>query len=229
VEAFWVSAGVVGLAELGDKTQLLALVLAARFRAPLPVIAGILTATFANHLAAGAIGTALAAYISPAVMRWAVALSFFATAIWTFVPDKQPSGESEGSRFGAFGTTVVSFFLAEIGDKTQIATVALAANYRSLLPVVAGTTAGMLLANVPVVLVGGAVATRLPIKLLNRIAAAAFVLLGVLTLLGHGGFGQRAALPSCLARGPGRGARGASAVDRGHAYGGRLSSLSIAL
>ena len=189
MEAFWVSAGVVALAELGDRTQLLALVLAARFRAPLPVIAGILTATLANHFAAGAIGTALAAYISPAVMRWAVALSFFATAFWTFVPDKQPTGESEGSRFGAFGTTVVSFFLAEIGDKTQIATVALAANYRSLLPVVAGTTAGMLLANVPVVLVGGAVATRLPIKLLNRIAAAAFVVLGVLTLLGHGGFG----------------------------------------
>jgi Ca2+/H+ antiporter, TMEM165/GDT1 family len=189
VEAFWVSVGVVALAELGDKTQLLALVLAARFRAPLPVIAGILTATLANHFAAGAIGTALAAYISPAVMRWAVALSFFGTAVWTFIPDKKPEGETEVSRFGAFGTTVVSFFLAEIGDKTQIATVALAANYRNLLPLVCGTTAGMLLANVPVVLIGGAAATRIPIKLLNRIAAVAFIVLGILTLLGHGGIG----------------------------------------
>jgi Ca2+/H+ antiporter, TMEM165/GDT1 family len=189
LEAFWVSAGVVGLAELGDKTQLLALVLAARFRAPLPVIAGILAATLANHVAAGAIGTALAAYISPAIMRWAVALSFFGTAIWMFIPEKQPPGEAEASRFGAFGTTAISFFLAEIGDKTQIATVALAANYRNLLPVVCGTTAGMLLANVPVVLVGSAAATRIPIRLLNRIAAAAFIVLGILTLLGSGGFG----------------------------------------
>jgi len=188
MEAFLVSVGVVALAELGDKTQLLALVLAARFRAPLPVIAGILAATLANHLAAGAIGTALADYISPAVMRWAVALSFFATAAWMFIPDKQPTQQSQVSRFGAFGTTLVSFFLAEIGDKTQIATVALAANYRALLPVVCGTTLGMLLANVPVVFVGGAAATRIPIKLLNRIAAAAFLVLGVLTLLGHGGF-----------------------------------------
>jgi Ca2+/H+ antiporter, TMEM165/GDT1 family len=179
--------GVVALAELGDKTQLLALVLAARFRAPLPVIAGVLTATLVNHFAAGAIGTALADYISPTVMRWAVALSFFGTAIWMFVPDKEPSGATRASRFGAYGTTVVSFFLAEIGDKTQIATVALAANYRSLLPVVCGTTGGMLLANVPVVLVGSIAATRIPIRLLNRIAAVAFIVLGILTLLGHGG------------------------------------------
>jgi Ca2+/H+ antiporter, TMEM165/GDT1 family len=188
VEAFLVSVGVVALAEIGDKTQLLALVLAARFRAPVPVILGILCATLANHFAAGVVGTALAAYISPLIMRWAVALSFFATALWMFIPDRQPQGAERVSRFGAFGTTLLSFFLAEIGDKTQIATVALAANYRDLLPVVCGTTAGMLLANVPVVLVGGVAATRLPIKLLNRIAAVAFVVLGVLTLLGHGGF-----------------------------------------
>jgi Ca2+/H+ antiporter, TMEM165/GDT1 family len=181
--------GVVALAELGDKMQLLALVLAARFRAPLPVIGGILAATLVNHFAAGAIGTALAGYISPVVMCWAVALSFFGTALWMFIPDKQPQHAPGASRFGAFGTTLVSFFLAEIGDKTQIATVALAANYRSLLPVVCGTTAGMLLANVPVVLVGGVAATRLPIRLLNRIAAAAFIVLGILTLMGHGGFG----------------------------------------
>jgi len=189
LEAFLVSAGVVALAELGDKTQLLALVLAARFRAPLPVIAGIATATLANHFAAGAVGSALAVYISPLILRWAVALSFFATALWMFIPERQPEGASEVSRFGAFGTTAISFFLAEIGDKTQIATVALAANYRELLPVVSGTTLGMLLANGPVVFVGGAAAARLPIRLLNRIAAAAFIVLGVLTLLGHGGFG----------------------------------------
>jgi Ca2+/H+ antiporter, TMEM165/GDT1 family len=189
VEAFLVSMGVVALAEIGDKTQLLALVLAARFRAPIPVIMGILVATLANHLAAGAVGTALAAYISPVIMRWAVALSFFGTALWMFIPDKQRQGEGAASRFGAFGTTVLSFFLAEIGDKTQIATVALAANYRNLLPVVCGTTLGMLLANVPVVLLGGAAATRIPLNLVHRIAAAAFVVLGILTLLGHGGFG----------------------------------------
>jgi Ca2+/H+ antiporter, TMEM165/GDT1 family len=187
VEAFLVSVGVVALAELGDKTQLLALVLAARFRAPLPVIAGILTATLLNHIVAGAVGTALAAYISPVIMRWAVALSFFGTALWMFIPDRKPEEASAPSRFGAFGTTVLSFLLAEIGDKTQIATVALAANYRNLLPVVAGTTLGMLVADVPVVFLGGAAAARLPIKLLNRIAAVLFVALGVLTLLGHGG------------------------------------------
>ena len=181
--------GVVALAELGDKTQLLALVLAARFRAPLPVSAGILTATLASHLAAGAVGTALAFYISPVTLRWAVALSFFGTAAWMLVPDSRPPGQREVSRFGAFGTTLISFFLAEIGDKTQIATVALAANYRALLPVVCGTTLGMLLANVPVVFVGGAAAGRIPIRLVHRIAAAAFIVLGILTLLGQGGFG----------------------------------------
>ena len=188
LEAFLVSLGVVALAELGDKTQLLALVLAARFRAPLPVIAGILTATLANHFAAGAVGTAVAAYLSPVILRWALALSFFGTAVWMLVTDSQPEGQSEVSRFGAFGTSLVSFFLAEIGDKTQIATLALAANYRELLPVVCGTTLGMLLANVPVVFVGGAAAARLPTRPLNRIAAAAFIVLGILTLAGHGGF-----------------------------------------
>lgn len=188
LEALLVSLGVVALAELGDRTQLLVLVLAARFRAPLPVIAAIATATLANHFAAGAVGTALAAHISPLILRWMVALSFFGTAVWMFIPDSEPKGRTEVSRFGAFGTTVVSFFLAEIGDKTQIATLALAANYRELLPVVCGTTLGMLLANVPVVFVGGVAAARLPIRLVRRIAAAAFIVLGILTLLGHGGF-----------------------------------------
>ena len=184
MEALLVSAGVVALAEIGDKTQLLALVLAARFRAPVPVILGILTATLANHFAAGAVGTLLAAYINPAVMRWALALSFFGTAAWMFIPDKAPQGGPEPSRFGAYGTTVIAFFLAEIGDKTQLATVALAAKFQMLIPVVAGTTLGMLIADIPAVFLGKVAAERLPIKLMNRIAAVAFVALGVLVLLG---------------------------------------------
>jgi Ca2+/H+ antiporter, TMEM165/GDT1 family len=188
MEALLVSAGVVALAEIGDKTQLLALVLAARFRAPAPVILGILTATLANHLAAGWVGTLLAAHMNPAVMRWALALSFFGTAVWMFIPDKAPEGQPPASRFGAYGTTLIAFFLAEIGDKTQLATAALAAKYQQLVPVVCGTTLGMLLADVPVVFLGGAAANRIPLKLVNRVAAAAFIVLGVLALLGHTGF-----------------------------------------
>ncbi len=187
MEALLISAGVVALAEIGDKTQLLALVLAARFRAPIPVILGIFAATLANHLVAAWVGTLLATHISPAVMRWALALSFFGTAAWMLFPDAEPGGQPRPSRFGAFGTTLVSFFLAEIGDKTQLATVALAAKFQQLLPVVTGTTLGMLLANVPVVLLGGATAHRVPVRLVNRVAAAVFVILGVLAFLGHTG------------------------------------------
>ena len=164
LEAFVVSVGVVALAELGDKTQLLALVLAARFRAPLPVLGGILTATLANHLAAGAVGTLLAAYVSPAVMRWALALSFLATALWMLIPDKAPRARPEAGALRGLRHLVVSFFLLEIGDKTQIATVALAARYSALLPVVAGTTLGMMLADVPVVLLGEVAATAIPMQ-----------------------------------------------------------------
>jgi putative Ca2+/H+ antiporter (TMEM165/GDT1 family) len=148
------------------------------------VILGILTATLTNHFAAGAVGTLLAAYINPNVMRWALALSFFGTAAWMFIPDKEPQGAPKPSRFGAYGTTVIAFFVAEIGDKTQLATVALAAKFQMLLPVVAGTTLGMLIADVPAVFLGKAAAERLPIKLMNRIAAVVFVALGVLVLLG---------------------------------------------
>jgi putative Ca2+/H+ antiporter (TMEM165/GDT1 family) len=182
VEALLVSAGVVALAEIGDKTQLLALVLAARFRAPLPVILGILTATLSNHFVAGAVGTLLAAHISPAIMRWALAISFLAAAAWMFIPDSEPQADARPGRFGAYGTTVISFFLMEIGDKTQLATVALAAKYQALIPVVAGTTLGMLIADVPVIFLGRAAASRLPLKLVNRIAAAAFVALAMLVL-----------------------------------------------
>jgi putative Ca2+/H+ antiporter (TMEM165/GDT1 family) len=183
VEALLVSAGVVALAEIGDKTQLLALVLAARFRAPLPVILGIFSATLVNHFAAGAVGTLLAAYVRPQIMRWVLAISFFAAAAWMFIPDKEPEPDARPARFGAYGTTLISFFFMEIGDKTQLATVALAAKYQALIPVVAGTTLGMLIADVPAVFLGGAVASRIPLKLVNRVAAAAFALLGVIVLL----------------------------------------------
>lgn len=187
MEALLVSAGVVALAEIGDKTQLLALVLAARFRAPLPVILGILTATLSNHFLAGAVGTLLAAHISPAVMRWLLAISFFAAAVWMFIPDAEPRADARPGRLGAYGTSVISFFLMEIGDKTQLATVALAAKYQALIPVVAGTTLGMLIADVPLIFLGRAAAERLPLKLVNRIAAAAFVVLALLVLLSSPG------------------------------------------
>jgi Ca2+/H+ antiporter, TMEM165/GDT1 family len=183
LEALLVSAVVVALAELGDKTQLLALLLAARFRAPVPVLAGITTAVLANHLLAGAVGTLLAALISAALLRWLLAASFLATAGWMLVPDREPAGAARRARFGAYGTTVVTFFLVEMGDKTQIATLALAAKYQALAAVVAGTTLGMLIADVPAVLLGRVVAERLPVQLMHRIGAGVFVALAVLALL----------------------------------------------
>jgi putative Ca2+/H+ antiporter (TMEM165/GDT1 family) len=185
MEAFLVSAGVVALAEIGDKTQLLAFVLAARFRRPLPIIAGILCATIVNHSIAGAAGRWLIHALGPDVLRWVLALSFFVMAVWILIPDQLEDGEVEASaRFGAFGTTVVAFFLAEMGDKTQIATVALAAKYGSFYAVVAGTTLGMLLADVPAVLISDRLAERLPTRLVHAIAAAIFALLGVAVLWG---------------------------------------------
>lgn len=183
IEAFLVSAGVVALAEIGDKTQLLALVLAAKYRRPLPIILGILVATLANHALAGALGAWLNATIGPVAMRWILGLSFIAMAIWILVPDRLDEKASAPPRFGVFGTTLVAFFLLEMGDKTQIATIALAAKYPSLLAVVAGTTLGMMLANVPAVLLGEAAASRLPLKLVHGIAAAIFLVLGVAVLL----------------------------------------------
>jgi putative Ca2+/H+ antiporter (TMEM165/GDT1 family) len=183
MEALLVSAGAVALAEVGDKTQLLALVLAARFRAPIPVILGILTATLANHFVAGAVGTLLAAHVGAAIMRWLVALSFFGTALWVSIPEREPEGQAKASRFGAYGSTVLTFFIAEIGDKTQIVTVVLAARYQQLLHVVTGTTLGMLIADVPAVFLGKLAAERLPVALMRRVAAAVFVVLGVLVLL----------------------------------------------
>ncbi len=188
MEAFLVSTGIVALGEMGDKTQLLALLLAARFRKPVPIVLGILVATLANHAMAGALGGWLAAWMGPQWLRWVIGGSFLAMAVWMLVPDKLDDVETEGSsqRLGVFGTTVLAFFLAEMGDKTQIATVALAARYTDLLAVVAGTTLGMMLANVPAVLLGDQIAKRVSMTLVHGIAAAIFAVLGVLTLLNVG-------------------------------------------
>jgi Ca2+/H+ antiporter, TMEM165/GDT1 family len=187
LEAFAVSVGVVALGEIGDKTQLLALLLAARFRKPLPIIAGIFVATIANHAAASALGAWLTRVIDPTWMRWVLGISFLAVAGWMLVPDRpEESGAAASGRWGVFGVTVVAFFLAEMGDKTQIATVMLAAKYDSLFIVTAGTTLGMMLANVPAVLLGDKAVKFVPIAWVHRIAAAVFAALGVLILAGAG-------------------------------------------
>jgi len=184
MEAFLISAGVVALAEIGDKTQLLALVLSVRFRKPVPIVLGILVATLANHALAGVVGSWLAATIGPHMMRWILGVSFIAMAIWTLIPDKYQESEEKRFRLGAFATTLISFFLLEMGDKTQIATVALAARYASLVAVVAGTTVGMMLANVPAVLLGEVAAKKLPLRVVHAIAAAIFLVMGLVVLLG---------------------------------------------
>ena len=186
MQALLICTGVIALAEIGDKTQLLALVLAARYRKPWPIVSGILVATLANHALAGLVGVWLAATIGPTAMRWILGVSFIAMAIWTLVPDKYEEGSPPPPRLGIFGTTVIAFFLLEMGDKTQIATVALAAQYSSLMAVVAGTTLGMLLANIPAVLIGEAAARRLPLRVVHSVAAAIFLVLGVLVLFGVG-------------------------------------------
>ena len=186
MEAFLISTGIVALAEIGDKTQLLAFILAAKFRRPLPIIAGILTATIANHAFAGALGTWITSLLSPETLRWVLGLSFIAMGIWTLIPDKFEEDDAKLARLGVFGTTLVAFFLAEMGDKTQVATVALAAQYQAFFAVVAGTTFGMMLANVPAVLLGDRIADRMPVRLVHGIAAAIFIVLGTLTLTGIG-------------------------------------------
>jgi putative Ca2+/H+ antiporter (TMEM165/GDT1 family) len=187
VEAFLVSTGVVALGEMGDKTQLLAIVLAAMFRRPWPIVAGILVATLANHAAAGAVGGWIAQALGPDVLRWVIGLSFLAMAGWMLIPDKIDDEAATGRRrFGVFGTTVIAFFLAEMGDKTQIATVALAARYTDVVQVVLGTTFGMMLANVPAVFLGDKIAGTVSMRLVHGIAAVIFAILGVLTLLNVG-------------------------------------------
>ena len=186
MEAFLVSTGIVALAEIGDKTQLLAFVLAAKFRRPLPIIAAIFVATIANHAFAAAIGTWITSLLGPDTLRWVLGASFLAMAAWTLVPDKLDDEDTQLAKYGVFMTTLIAFFMAEMGDKTQVATVALAARYDSLLAVVCGTTLGMMLANVPAVYLGDKIANRVSLKLVHGIAAAVFALLGVATLLGAG-------------------------------------------
>jgi putative Ca2+/H+ antiporter (TMEM165/GDT1 family) len=187
MEALLVSTGVVALAEIGDKTQLLAFILAARFKKPSPIIAGILVATLANHGLAGALGAWITATINPGILRWLLGLSFLAMAIWTMIPDEIEEDEMQvARRFGIFGATLITFFLAEMGDKTQLATVAMVAHYGTPVLVVAGTTLGMLLADVPAVFVGDKLAAKIPMKLVHSVAAVIFALLGIATLLGAG-------------------------------------------
>jgi putative Ca2+/H+ antiporter (TMEM165/GDT1 family) len=188
MEAFLISTGVVALGEMGDKTQLLALLLATRFRKPVPIIFGILVATLLNHALAGLLGEGIARALGPDWLRWVIGLSFLAMAVWMLIPDHiEDDGRNGRQLFGVFGTTVLAFFLAEMGDKTQIATVALAARYSDLIAVVGGSTLGMMLANVPVVLLGDSIAKRISMPIMHLIAALIFALLGVLTLfkVGH--------------------------------------------
>lgn len=183
MEAFLISTSVVALAEMGDKTQLLSLVLAARFRKPWPIVLGILLATLVNHALAGAVGAWVTHYLGEDAMRWILGLSFIAMAVWMLIPDKlDDEGVSEHSRWGVFGTTLVAFFLAEMGDKTQIATVMLAAKYQAYLWVVAGTTLGMMLANAPVVWLGDRLVKRVPIRMVHIVSAVIFLVLGLLAL-----------------------------------------------
>ena len=187
LEAFLLSTGIVALAEMGDKTQLLSLVLAARFKRPWPIVWGILVATLLNHALAGAAGAWVMTMIGPDVMRWVLGVSFIAMGLWMLIPDKLDDDDAKPSHhWGVFMTTTWAFFLAEMGDKTQIATVALGAQYQPLVAVVAGTTLGMMLANAPVVFFGDAITKRVPIRVVHLIAAVIFAVLGVLALLGVG-------------------------------------------
>jgi putative Ca2+/H+ antiporter (TMEM165/GDT1 family) len=183
LEALLVSTGIVAIGEIGDKTQLLSLVLAARFRKPWPIVAGIAVATLANHAIAGWFGNWVRTVVAPETLKWLLALSFFAVAAWALKPDSYDDDPARHSRWGVFGVTVVAFFLAEIGDKTQVATVMLAAKFPSLAAVVVGTTLGMLLANVPVVFAGNLAADRIPFKAIRIFAAALFAGLGVWVLV----------------------------------------------
>ena len=189
MEAFLVSTGIVALAEIGDKTQLLSILLAARFRKPVPIILGIFISTLVNHALAGAVGGWITHVLGENVLRWILGGGFIAMAGWMLIPDKLDDDEAPSTTqrgLGILGTTIVAFFFAEMGDKTQIATVALAARFHDVFSVVAGTTVGMLLANVPAVLMGNKFAARMPITLVHRIAALIFLVLGVLALLGVG-------------------------------------------
>jgi putative Ca2+/H+ antiporter (TMEM165/GDT1 family) len=186
MQAFLISTGIVALAEMGDKTQLLALLLAARFRKPWPIVMGIFVATVLNHAMAGALGAWVTTQISPQTLRYILGASFIAMAVWMLVPDKldEDGADKKPPRFGIFGTTVVLFFLAEMGDKTQIATVMLAARFDAYIAMVAGTTLGMMLANAPVVWLGERMTRLVPLRVVHGVSAAIFLGLGLWALLG---------------------------------------------
>ena len=184
MEAFLISAGLVAIAEIGDKTNILAMILATRYRQPVPVILGILVATLANHALAASVGAAVAAWLGPQAMRWILAVLFLVMAAWCLIPDKEDDGPKSVGKLGAFLATAVAFFLVEMGDKTQLATMGLAARFHSIVLVTAGTTAGMLLANVPAVLFGDVLSRKLSLKFMRTLAAVSFVVLGALTLMG---------------------------------------------
>lgn len=179
MEAFLTSTAVVALAEVGDKTQLLAIVLATRFKKPMPIIAGIFAATIANHFLAALVGSQMASILDGLWFRYAVAISFIAMAVWTLVPDKLDDDEQKPSKFGAFLTTLVAFFLVEMGDKTQVATVALGARYHDVVAVTMGTTMGMMIANVPAVFLGNQVLKIVPLNIVRLIAAGLFLVIGL--------------------------------------------------
>ena len=183
MSALLVSTFVVAVAEIGDKTQLLSLLLAVRFRKPIPIIAGIAVATLANHALAALVGEWLRAQLGPETLRWAIGLSMLAIAIWTLKPDRLEATHEPAPRYGVFLVTLVAFFLVEMGDKTQIATVVLAAQYHALVSVVLGTTLGMMIANVPVVVLGNALAHRIPLAAVRIAAALVFAVLGLLALV----------------------------------------------
>ena len=186
LEAFLISTGIVALAEIGDKTQLLSFILAAKFRKPWPICFGILVATLFNHALAGAVGAWITSLLGPETLRWILGISFIAMAGWMLIPDKFDENDAKFAKAGVFVTTLIAFFLAEMGDKTQFATIALAAQYQAVVPVVLGTTLGMMIANVPAVILGDRIADRMPVTIVHRVAAAIFLVLGIATLLGAG-------------------------------------------
>lgn len=184
MNAFLISTGIVAVAEMGDKTQLLAFILATRFKKPTPIIFGIFAATLMNHTLAGALGLWITTIVSPDILRWILSISFIGMAIWTLIPDKIEQEETQlGKSLGVFGATFITFFLAEMGDKTQLATITLTAHYQAPLLVIAGTTLGMLLADIPAVLIGNQFADKIPMKLIHLVAAIIFFLFGIVTLL----------------------------------------------
>lgn len=186
LEAFLIATGIVALAEIGDKTQLLSFILAAKFRKPWPICFGILVATLINHALAGVVGTWITSILGPGTLRWILGISFIAIAGWMLMPDKFDEKDANFAKAGVFVTTLIAFFLAEMGDKTQIATVALAAQYQVMIPVVIGTTLGMMIANVPAVILGDKFADKMPVGIIHRIVAGIFLILGIATLLGAG-------------------------------------------